>query len=236
LIYRPANAGLCGTIGDIEANANGIGIEYQVCQYQDNPIGNPNTYDWFMVGLPGRQSSGQGLHVEQNWPYSGCVGSSCSTNPTFTNIYVHFFDFNASSCWVASADFLGTGKVVRVANPTPSCTSLFQELDALPSQNNGFLYILGIGAGILLFIIGLGLGFSASGFTFQFSLTPNSQGTRLAQALGIALLVFIPTASEFGGWVALIPLALGVPLNIFFLGSTFFGIYDQMSSSTAGEP
>lgn len=59
-------------------------------------------------------------------------------------------------------------------------------------------------AGIVLFIIGLGLNFAINGTFFGtgggVSAGVNRQGTKLAQVLGIGLMIYAPFYSEFSSW------------------------------------
>ena len=110
---------------------------------------------------------------------------------------------------------------------TPECRSWFS---AIQQENSGtgsgifvFGQVLALVGGIILTLIGFGLGFSGGALTFNFSVTPNSQGTRYAQILGFALLVIVPFDSEFTG-----PFTL---LSIFGIGSiilTIFALFEFM--------
>lgn len=64
--------------------------------------------------------------------------------------------------------------------------------------------VLSFLAGLVLFLIGLGINVQGSGTILGTGVSAgagvNTQGTRLAQALGISLLVFSPLYSEFSTW------------------------------------
>lgn len=118
-------------------------------------------------------------------------------------------------------------------------TCLIQIIQSSPTSSalfNTFSF-LGFIAGLLLLIIGLGLGFSGGALTFNFSVTPNSQGTRFAQIAGISLLIWIPLFSEFGGWILGSGLLWGIGVLIGFLlpAVSCFGLLDMIGTVGASE-
>ena len=121
----------------------------------------------------------------------------------------------------------------RVFAPNHYC--LFQ-LTA-PSQANlsNSLSFLGFIIGIILFILSLGIGFSGQALTVGFSFRSNSQGTRLAQTMGMTLLIFSFSFSEFGSWMSS-SLGWGFGSLILFVtfGLIFFGAFSQTTTGTAG--
>jgi hypothetical protein len=84
--------------------------------------------------------------------------------------------------------------------------------------------------GIVLFIIGLGISFQASGEIFASGASVgagvNSQGTRLAQVLGLGLIVWVPLYSEFSAWITPgnLPNGANLWVNFLIIGMFFFGL------------
>jgi hypothetical protein len=100
----------------------------------------------------------------------------------------------------------------------------------LSSFNFGFLTpLIGFLLGIVLFIIGLNLTLGAGGSILgsgtNFMVGTGSQGARLAQSLGVALIVFSPLYSEFSPWMTNLPNGLNVIVPLFITGFFFFGAY-----------
>lgn len=90
--------------------------------------------------------------------------------------------------------------------------------------------------GIALFLIGLGLQISAGGTIFgtgtSLGVGANAQGTRLAQVVGLGLIVWIPLYSEFGTWIVPANFPYGISIIVTFLitGMFFFGVFWQLLS------
>jgi hypothetical protein len=107
-----------------------------------------------------------------------------------------------------------------------------------PSQGFPFIGpILGMVMGAVLFIIGMGLNFRFGGSLFGSGTTVgagvNTQGSRMAQALGLFLLVWSPLYSEFGAWLSsglMGSTGMSVFLTFIILGLGFFGVFWQMLS------
>lgn len=97
---------------------------------------------------------------------------------------------NARNCIVQSA----------TAEVSPDCRGWLSAVVATNQQTETGLFGLGLATAaigsLFLIIIGLGLGVGAGGLTFNFSLTPNTQGTRFAQTLGFSLLLWVVALSE----------------------------------------
>ena len=106
---------------------------------------------------------------------------------------------------------------------------------------NMFTFV-GFLIGIILFIMGLGLTISANAQALATgvggSVGVDDQGARLAQIIGIGLIVWTFFSSLFGAWLGLngfiSPIGLGLSLIIYIILSAmfFFGTYWQISSWT----
>ena len=92
------------------------------------------------------------------------------------------------------------------ADITPDCHGFLSAASSTNAQtgnrNFGLALALGFAGDIFIILMGLGLGIGAGGLTFNFSLTPNSQGTRFFQTLGFSLLFWIVVLAESGPLIA----------------------------------
>lgn len=86
--------------------------------------------------------------------------------------------------------------------------------------------------GIVLFLIGMGINLQAGGSIFgsgtQFGVGTNPQGSKMAQIVGLGLIVWSPLFSEFGGWLAFLGLGIGTFLTLLVTGLFFFGLYERI--------
>lgn len=93
--------------------------------------------------------------------------------------------------------------------------------------------------GVILFFLALGLNMKGGGSIFgsgtQFGIGSNPQGTKLAQVIGLGLIIWSVLYSEFGTWIntSLLPYGLDSVVLIFISGMFFFGLYDQLTSGVA---
>ena len=93
----------------------------------------------------------------------------------------------------------------------------------------GFAIVIG-GIIIIMLILGLSVG------ALTVSAAVNNQGTRLAQAAGISLLVWSVLYSEFSSWLspAILPNGIDILLGLFLTGSIFCGIFIITLSGPSG--
>jgi hypothetical protein len=107
-----------------------------------------------------------------------------------------------------------------------------------------FTPLLTILLGLVLFLIGLGINVQGGGSVFgngtQFGVGTNVQGTRLAQALGIGLIVWSPMYSEFSSWFTSGVLPYGLDgttgvIGVALTGMFFFGLYWLILNAGAGD-
>ena len=123
---------------------------------------------------------------------------------------------------------------------SPDCISWLNSVAQTNQQASGGQGFANLGivgglvAGLILLLIGLGIGISGGVLTFNFSMTPNSQGTRFCQLLGIALLIWSPLYSEFGSWIFNNQLSLGIGglISITMLGLFFLGLWRTMEGTS----
>ena len=137
----------------------------------------------------------------------------------YTNSFVNGSFTNSTDNWFDCGSTISTTNVNVSA--TPECKAGY-EAGAQVNTGSGssiffFSQILAAIGGIVLILIGFGMGFSGGALTFNFSVTPNSQGTRYAQILGFALLFIVPFDIEFSG-----PFTL---LAIFGIGTTILALF-----------
>lgn len=165
--------------------------------------------------------------------------------------YMHFSIFAQPQNW--DALFCAQSQEFPSNTPPflffPQCQNFFTSTagvstGGLTSFNWGFLTpLIAFALGIVLFIIGLNMTISAGGSIIgtgtSFLVGTGSQGARLAQSMGVGLLVFAPLYSEFIGpidsWVSVLPNGLAVIVPIILAGFFFFGCYQLAMSTNSGE-
>lgn len=173
--------------------------------------------------------------------YIACIGNSfpynlCDTQGSaliFTQVVnssIPYHDVLDCPKWYASS---------IATSITPECHTWFNSIQQENGGTGGniffFSQILALIGGIILTLIGFGLGISGGAVTFNFSVTPNSQGTRYAQILGFALLVITPIDAEFAGpYTVLAVLGIGTIILGLFTLLEFFGIFFMVSQPIAG--
>ena len=179
-----------------------------------NATSSGNSSIWYVVGFQGKNN------VEvlplQNAPFT-FYGGYFANNTVINSVTAG----QSFTCHLT-----GTENYCLVPLPQPSSVNL----------GNVFTFMAFIN-GIVLLIVGLGLSLSAQVVATGFSFGSNAQGTRLAEAGGMALLIFAPSYSEFGTWLTDTDLGFtggGILLTFIIFGLIFFGIYEQTTSGTAG--
>jgi len=138
------------------------------------------------------------------WNYSPCVTDSCQITginslaftiipPALLNVFSH----------LVQGDIFGTLAALGTA---------------LTQTNIGVSVAASIIGGFLIAMsFGLSLSFIGSGVTI------NEQGTRLAQSVGLALLIFAVQNFFFGNWFFLLPPVVGVIIQVLELGAMLVG-------------
>ena len=121
-----------------------------------------------------------------------------------------------------------------------ACTNFFQNVENQKGSFSDFGFfgpIVGLAVGIALFLVGLNMTVSASGSVLgsgtSFLVGTGPQGARLAQSIGIGLIVWTPMFSEFGGWLTsglLGSTGLGILTLFLVTGAFFFGAFWQALS------
>jgi hypothetical protein len=223
-------------------------------------LDNVTTYCLGMGASPGITSlSG----TSPGYFYYGCSASIGSYPHEGQVYYILAFSGDVSSCWNAGVclngfqigvniwfpqtDFHTSGNYLNTqdcstfmgtAHQPQDCNTAYLDISTTAVSGTsysvaGLGYVFGMIAGIILLLIGLGLGIGGGGLTFNFDFTPNDQGTRLAQALGLALVVWLPLNSEFGAWMSsalLISSGLAIIVAFIVNGMLFFGVFWQILS------
>lgn len=105
-----------------------------------------------------------------------------------------------------------------VNNPTVSTTGNA----SLPNAFAGLSFLFGV---ILFF---LGFGFALTSAIIGFSI--NEQGTKIAQVMGIGILVWSFVYGEFGNWLLFLPFNLGIIAFTIFTVMFFMGLYWRLFS------
>lgn len=142
----------------------------------------------------------------ENWYTQGCSNNGLSGN------------LHTDQCDAWARSFLGF--------TIPGTSTQF-----VPGGGGAIMAFL---IGIFLFLMGLGLNFTTSGSVFASGggagAGVNEQGTRLAQTLGIGLIVWAPLYSQFATWftTGLLPYGLdgaaGIT-SVVLTGMFFFGVF-----------
>jgi hypothetical protein len=209
----------CGEIAQINytALANGPGWTYFGCTIQHatsiQPVTvNPTHQTWgYLVAMPvsyGNMPAGtthQHLFVQlTNW-----FTQQCQQN-------VNLGAWASNQC----ANFLAGFKGTSLPCQSTSCPTFV--------PNSAGAIVFGFLAGVILLVVGLGV---QIGFGGGVSAGSNEQGTRLAQALGIGLIIWSFLYSQFSTWFTsgFLPYALDGALGIvsvivsgmFFVGTVW---------------
>jgi hypothetical protein len=186
---------------------------------------------------------------------SGCNSASCYNILTMTASCLVYGDYygsivNASNAVTSATctsltvmadsqspnNSVGSGGIVSAPGSTLFSLSKFNVGSLLT-----FLLTI-IGAALFLFL-SLGVGGSIQGSVVAtggaVSVTNNPQGTKLAQTLGIALVLWSPLYSEFSSWFTSGYLPFGLDgtigiISVALIATVFVGAYFISQSGTAG--
>jgi hypothetical protein len=90
---------------------------------------------------------------------------------------------------------------------------------------------LSITAGLVLVLIGLGIGGAFSFLGSGFSFNVNEAGTRLAQTVGVGLLLWGSVTALFGGWQDVLGFGVGLTLNITLITMFVLGLFFEAKST-----
>lgn len=206
---------------------------------------------WGCSFLPANPSFGTALPISpgnnnETWGFLAAVNGTDGNNwQVQTNVGgAHLVDLAVSLLLVTSnsSNFADSPQLCVNAyfhsssvSVTPDCRSWINAIGQTVSTNsnaNGFAFLMGIGfiAGIVFLILGLGLGLNVQIFTTGFGLTPDSQGTKLMQSLGIGLVTWSFIYSEFGAsWLPFLPFNLGtigfVTLTIMYFAGLYWRLF-----------
>ena len=90
--------------------------------------------------------------------------------------------------------------------------------------------VLSLVAGVVLLIIGLGIGFSAQALATGASFQVNEQGTKLAQAFGINLILWGVIFGLFGGWIGTLGFGFSLLVSVLFTTIIVYGTWQQARS------
>lgn len=150
------------------------------------------------------------------WTIQGCAPlSKQNTNPSTNYAFLQIL-----------GDYSGKNGSIALTRYNPGLA------DVLSSSGNGINIgtFFGFVSGIILFVMSFGIGFAAGAFSNSFQFSSNEAGTRLAQTLGLGLLIWSPMFSEFGTWFNVFTLGLSTIVSLLITIVFFFGIYWQILS------
>lgn len=187
----------------------------------------------FEAGVIPAGNTHQTVYV-QNEPFSGfeCIAANQNAANSGVSLYT------SQGC----TQFLQNLKIGSSASCTPSGNTI-----TCASSGGGSSFVFGFLtpimlflAGIILFLIGLGIQFNWGGTLLgtgtQFGTGTNPQGTKLAQVMGLGLVVWTFLFSQFSTWFTsgLLPLGLdgtfGI-VSIFITGAFFFALFGVSQGS-----
>lgn len=163
---------------------------------------------------------------------------AAQASPASISLYTFILFTNQQSTFASSQDptycalIVGFGGpfISKTVAPTTLCTSWGQAIKQslplnAPSQFAGIL-LLGFFVGVIFLILGLGIGLNVGVFTNSLGFTPDSQGTKLMQVLGIGLTTWTFVYSEFGlTWIPNLPLGIDAIVTISLSFTFFLGLY-----------
>lgn len=175
-----------------------------------------------------------------------CLGAYVLHTGAVSSLVV--FDANCS----VYGDY--SGQVGNTGNwPTSFTCNSFSNLQGLTTGPTGLYYylptiasslswssILSFGlfvmGAILLIFIGLGVGFNIGGSLIatggQFGVTNNPQGSKLAQAFGVGMLIWGAFTSEFLFWTNYLPYGMNILMPLGLTALMFFGMWQLSQTPT----
>ena len=186
-----------------------LGCDYYVANGYSPPTQpNVNPVFSFLVAIPASQATG------------GLMTGYMPTGYYHIQVFVQPQNWDTQFC---TNSFFGLDLFYQ----SQSCINMetwFTTPHGSGSLQAGFLTpFLTIIVGLILFLVGLGINLQAGGSIFGSGTTlgagVNQQGTRLAQVLGIALIIYTPLYSEFSTWFTSGLLPLGLDGNITAIAS-----------------
>lgn len=208
---------------------------YQFAGYTPPQQPSTNPIWSFLVAIPGNQGGATGMVA------------AMQTGNYHLKVFVQPETWETKYC---STAFLNTQTIFSLWYSSQNCVN-FQSWFTAPKATGGFNVgfftpFLTLLIGIVLFLIGTGINLAAGGSILgsgtQFGVGTNDQGTRMAQILGLALIVWAPLYSEFATWFtsgllpfgldgSIISIATGSGIIAFCLTGLFFaGVLWQLMS------
>ena len=135
----------------------------------------------------------------QKWTVAAGPGPTYSANDVGAELLLLEDNQSATNARQCITQFTGS-------DITPDCQGFLSAVQSTNAQtgnrNFGLALAIGFVGDLFIILMGLGLGIGAGGLTFNFSLTPNSQGTRFFQTLGFSMLFWIVVLAESGPLIA----------------------------------
>jgi hypothetical protein len=215
------------------------------CEFFQGVLGTSSTAvggipnPWWYAGSPKPSYSAAGFFIvaSQN-PYGSIAGQTDATGATdgtwLKNDTTFFVGEPQGSLGYGTCFYSNTDKCYYIMGITPVHTEPFNATYTdefqlyLNGQTNtgssnalGILSFMGFVMGaLIILVLSLGIGVQATFLVGSLALNPNPQGTRLAQIVGFALLIFNPLYETFGGWLS--TLSFGGTLTFVML--LIFGI------------
>ena len=201
-----------------------------------------NFYNSLILAIPSNQ--GQYL-LTGNGKY-GCPEVSANDVCWHINVPVLLVQFEAATCFSTQ----GSNRAQFSYIVSAQCDQFYQTAKAQVGSTNNLAIlgpismIVGFFFGLALFFLGFGIQIGAGGSIVStgtnFSLGSNPQGSKLAQVIGMGLIIWIFLFSEFSSWYTsgFLPYGLdgsfGV-ISIAITGAFWFGLYSWATSGSAGD-
>jgi hypothetical protein len=188
-----------------------------------------NGYTYFGCDL----YKGANPNIASNPWFSVMVAIPNTTSQSMGANYQHFTAFFIPVAWEAYiCGLAGYQPTLYLAYQSPQCTNFFNSLnrwtvDAAGNTFNGGILapLITFVIGMALLLLGLGINFQVNGSFFGsgagLAVGSNTQGTKLAQIIGLALLTWSPLYSEFSTWFTsgLLPFGLDGSITAISSGS-----------------
>ena len=195
-----------------------------------------NFYWSFIIGVPFSQG------------VLGAVGRyTCSAvaKPCWhVNVPLLLAGFETGECFVTQ----GANRQIYSYLVSPQCDQWYSNVQAQTGANGVVFGLLGVFVtflfGLALFLIGTGINIQGQGSIFGsgtgFSLGSNPQGSKLAQVVGLGLVLWAFLFSEFSSWYTsgFMPYGLDGTFGIISIavtGSFWFGLYSWATSGQSSD-
>lgn len=211
------NQGWYYVTGQPSVGYSTLGCDYFIgAGYSPPQIPNVNPVFSFLLAVPANLATG------------GVMTGNMPTGYNHIPVFVQAQNWDTQFC---TNSFTG----IDVYYSSQSCVNMetwFTTPHSGGLQAGFFTPFLTIVIGLVIFLIGLGINIRGGGSIFGSGTTlgvgVNQQGTRLAQVIGLGLIIWSPLYSEFGGWIISLPIGINALILLVMPGLFVFGLYERL--------